>query len=339
VLRLTRNLTAMLSVAAMAVFCACTPSTAVRAEPSKVDDQIPSSISHMEAETWPRTAEEAEALALRIERLTALESGRPALVHDGGIWLIALPADVDLNVVKRVPSPGNGSDGETFTDAAKRADIKDVVDVVINGMTYSLDPNLHQQGSRRDTAGSAHGRALQDGVVVGGQPLRPTTERYHLVQVSSSGGLNSSDWTMGPGDWSRGTGLTGVMAILAGGQPIGGPGGGPNADSDKLVRLTEKAGMPYVGIDRRRDLIWIVVKNWGESHNAAWTTVADIREVFTWLGVEDVVALDGGDSVCLVVDGVVLVRPSPYKDRSIPFGLRFSWKAVGRNTAAPEVTP
>ena len=290
----------------------------------------------MEKEVWPTTAEEADALALSIERLISGGNGRPALVHDGGIWLIALPTTVDLNVVQRVPAPGNGSDGETFTEAAKRADTKAGVDIVINGMTYSLDSNLHMQGSRRDTAGGAHGRALQDGVVIGGQPLRATTARYHLVQHSRAGGLTSSDWKLGQGDWSSGTGLTGVMAILAGGQPIGSPGGRTNADADKLVRLPEKAGMPYVGVDRGRELIWIVVKNWGDSQNAASTRVADIRQVFSWLGVEDVAALDGGDSVCLVVDGLVLVSPSPYKDRSIPFGLRFTWKSAGQSSKGPQ---
>ena len=307
------------------------PSNEASAEAVVVHD----SVTRLDSITWPESKADALEFADAVEESMRKTGGRPVLVNDDSIWMVVLETKSDLDVVRRVPSSGIGRGGETFTRAASRVDQEDQVDVVINGMTYSLDSNLHRQGSKRSTHAAAHGQALQSGEIVGGQQLRPTTSRFHFIQRSDGGGRDASDWVIESGNHDAGTGLSGAMAILYNGKKIGHPGGIANSDTDKLLRLPKGAGMPYVGIDESRQMIWVVVKNWGPSKKAERSKVEDVRQVFDWMGMKDAIALDGGDSVCLAIDGVVLVRPSDYKDRSIPFGLRFSWHPSREDTRMP----
>ncbi len=313
-------------IGVLVLFLACaSPPPVTQADPVERTDAMPPSVAQVPGWTWPTTAEGASETARKVMESMAQTGGRPVLLRDDAIWVMAVEARSNMDVVRRKPSGRLTGQGETFTEAAQNADLDSPIDIVINGMTYSLDVDLHSRGSRKATHSDAHGQALQSGKVEGGQQLRKTTSRFHFVQKSDTGGFDASDWVVGPGNKDTGTGLSGVMAILADGKRIGSPGGVANKDSDKLLRLPKGAGMPYIGIDENRQLIWIIVKTWGQAQNADTTRVQDVRETLAWLGVRNAVALDGGDSVCLVVDGHVLVRPSDYKNRSIPFGLRFSW--------------
>lgn len=302
----------MAAVLGLALGCTRVPSTPPVARP---DTALPPIADFQ----WTTDPVAVAALGDRVRRQVA-EVG-PVWAHDGGIWLLAMPATAAVSVVDRAPSRAGGG-GERFTEAAQRVDTPAAVDVVINGMTYSFDIDAHRRGSRQATHARAHGQALTRGTVVGGQALHPTTDRFHLVQ-------HAGRWRVGPGSTALGTGLTGAMALLHGGSPIGSPGGQANRDTDALLSLPSGAGMPYVGVDQDAGLIWILVKQWGRTPHAEASRVADIRAVFQHLGVDDAVALDGGDSVALVVDGHAWVTPAPYKDRSIPFGLRFSWPGDG----------
>lgn len=314
---------------------ACTGSSPGSGPPTARQTIPPSSVTLLADWTWPTTEASAQETGTRVAEALRTHGGRPVLLHDDGMWVVVLDTDADLDVVRRTPSSGHGPRGETFTRAAAGADITGQVDVVVNGMTYSFDPTVHMQGSKQATHGQAHGQALQSGAVVGGQPLRPTTARYHLVQHSETGGQGTGDWSIAPGNASEGTGLSGPMAILADGAPIGQPGGPQNADTDKLLRLPRGTHMPYVGLDATRSLVWVLVKTAGSTQQSEVTRVDDVRRVLGWLGVRDAVAMDGGVSATLVVDGHVLVRPSPIADRSIPFGLRLSWRPDTDGQTAP----
>ena len=47
-------------------------------------------------------------------------------------------------------------------------------------------------------------------------------------------------------------GLSGAMAVIIDGEPVGAPGGSRNRDSDRLLTVPAGMGMPYTGIDEDR---------------------------------------------------------------------------------------
>lgn len=236
----------------------------------------------------------AEAAQQHLQRAAAVR------FRDGPVEVVVMPASAELSVVVRGQEP--------FTAAARRADQDRWADVVLNGMTYTFDPDAHRGGSVEPTAAGAHGQALQEGAVLGGNLLRPTTDRHHLVQ--QGGRL-----VVGHGNPGGGTGLSGATALLIDGEVP------QNAGTTRLLGHPAHLGMPYTGIDHERGLLWVLVRKSGAG--SGWGP-ADVQAALRRLGVEDALAWDGGDSAALVIDGAVLEQPAGYKDRSIPYGLRLS---------------
>lgn len=259
--------------------------------------QAPSSVRPISAALPVSPADGAALVATVSEALAGAAAVR---FRDGPVEVVVMPSRAALAVVARGQGP--------FTADALRADRPGQADVVLNGMTYSFDPDAHRAGSTEAAADGAHGQALLDGAVLGGNLLRPTTGRHYLVQ--QDGVLR-----VGLGNPPGGTGLSGAMAVLvAGAVP-------QNAETVRLLGHPEHLGMPYTGIDRDAGLLWIVVRK--SAAGRGWGPPA-VLQAMQHLGIDDALAWDGGDSAALVVDGATLEQPAPYKDRSIPYGLWFS---------------
>ncbi|MBL8615655.1 MAG: phosphodiester glycosidase family protein [Deltaproteobacteria bacterium] len=272
------------------------------------------------AQTWDRRAAlvDGAGAAAQIKAQVEAGGGRPVWLQDADLHMVILPMSATLDPVERRP-------GGLFREAASAVETPEAVDVVLNGMTYSFDVDAHHGGSRADTRAGAHGRALRQGKVLGGQHLRPQTARGHLRW---SAGERPHPWRIGPKELVDGTGISGGMPILTAGALIGAPGGAPHPDTDRLLATRAGVGWPIIGLDTDRGLVWVVATAWGQPP-ARGTDLHSLRQLLAALGVDDALVFDGADSTALYIDGEAVIAPGELKDRSAPFGVHLRWAPEG----------
>ena len=254
--------------------------------------------------------------------------------------------------------------GETYTQAARRADQPKQTDIVISGIVLDelpwageaiaaggpLDPSRAVYGGQVVVNGSVSGRSSTEGYSfsfdASAQAEREQRMQLEALGMPLSPADSRSVWQFGMGDpiATATLGVGGLAPIVIGGVPAGptneyaenAPSGGPSKGSvppSFAPYLTQKSSAAYdaLTIDDPQGLAILGLdKDSGaafvfvQDENSATFKLNDVRDFLMAQGVDDAVALDSGGASMLVIDGNVLVSPDIWRERTMPMAVHFA---------------
>ena len=281
---------------------------------------------------------ESEVTATRQARVEATAGIYSHIVNSQGVNVVKMSLPTPF-VVRR------GS-GQTFTAAARAADTSGASETIISGAQYeqttTIRAGLFSAADASDYR--PQGEVVQAGKLVGGR----TAPQTFFVSWKEGAGEDPSDqWSVGFGDPPIGADVAfgGAAPVIVGGLPYGrsntfGSGapeglpatGDPGAANRRF--LTQRSsngfksldsespsvGLVVLGIERDKDLLYLVVQAHGSTPGMR---LSQIRDYLLGEGVDDAIALDGSTTATLVQDNTVVAEPSQYKNNTLPYGIGF----------------
>jgi len=304
----------------------------------------------------PKDRAEGQATQNAIDEALSPLGGTQSTVtfEDRDVTVVVMPLErTTPYVVQRTSS--------SFTADAIAKDTPGDINVTINASFFKYDTNKVLGYLGMDGPEKPLGLVVESGKIIAGttSPVMP----YFSYQPTASGTDPSDAWTIGVGDPppTSDVAFGSGAPVVIGGLPYGpkneyafsypssvgvpetgdpGPALSPllsqrsNERYGVLLSTGPSSGQPIIGIDRDKNLLFVMVKKHG---SRAGVDLNAMRDALILMGVDDALAWDGSTSTTLVVDALVKVAPEGYKDSAIPFGIGLRVSLPAAKPAPPQI--